>query len=165
MDRVMKRKKTSSKEFLENFDKIWREGPKIKYNYPECRLSTRGLLTTFKPQKTDSDKGKQLRVPTFKSEKSDFDKIRQLKIKGKVKGLSKIFNAPAKTEVRIEVVRALTEVGSVDALIALHGFSNIPTDSPLHDEIMKQLSRAMDSYIEFQRGHALIYNHFLLKKQ
>lgn len=33
----MKQKKTSSKEFLNNYDRIWREGPKIKYNYFECR--------------------------------------------------------------------------------------------------------------------------------
>lgn len=144
---MARKERTSSKKFIEEYDKIWEEGPIVKYNFPDCRPSERDLLSPFESRKSESDE------------------TGQLKIKAKVNGLSKKFNLSPKLEVSIEVVKALAEIGSVDALIALHGFSNIPTDSLLHDEINKQLSHAIDSYMQSQRGRVLVFKRILLKNQ
>ncbi len=98
----------------------------------------------------------KLKLPFFKSKKSDSDKINLLKIRANVKGLSKIFDASKKLEVRIEVVKALAEIGSVDALVTLHGYSSIPTEPSLHDEIMMQFSKGMSSFLRLQSKTAAL---------
>ena len=100
----------------------------------------------------DFNRFKQLKLPLLKSKKTDSDKIQQMAIRSNIKGLEKIFSSSGKLEIRIEAVKALAKIGSANAIIALQGFSNIPTETHLHDEIMKQLSEAMKSY---QQSHTV----------